>query len=44
MPLVIKHANPETPDEEILAPYEALENAKKPLGWITKLKSVFKKK
>ena len=33
MPLVIKHSNPETPDEEIVAPYEALEKAKKPLGW-----------
>ena len=43
MPLVIKHAN-EKPDEEIVAPYEALEKAKKPLGWITKLKNKLKKK
>jgi hypothetical protein len=44
MPLVIKHSNPEIPDEEIGAPYEALEKAKKPLGWIAKLKYKLKKK
>ena len=43
MPLIIKHAN-EKPDEEIVTPYEALENAKKPLGWITKIKNKLKKK
>jgi len=44
MPLTIHSADPETPDKEIVTPYEALENAKKPEGWLTKLKSVFKKK
>jgi len=44
MPLIIHSADPETPDEEIVTPYEALENAKKPDGWLTKLKQLLKKK
>jgi len=44
MPLKIHSANPETPDQEIVTPYEALENAKKPLSWLTKIKQLLKKK
>jgi hypothetical protein len=44
MPLIIHSADPETPDEVLTPPYEQLEKAKKPLGWLTKLKNKLKKK
>jgi hypothetical protein len=44
MPLVIRSANPETPDQVLTPPYEKLEENNKAQGWLTKLKSVFKKK
>tara|TARA_R100000951_G_scaffold95021_2_gene83972 strand:- start:209 stop:343 length:135 start_codon:yes stop_codon:yes gene_type:complete len=44
MPLIIKHSNPETPDQILTPPYEQLEENNKNKSWLTKLKNVFKKK
>ena len=44
MPLVIRSANPETPDEVLTPPYEKLEENNKAQGWFDKVKQLLKKK
>jgi len=44
MPLVIKHSNPETPDQVLTPPYEQLEENNKTKSWLDKVKQLLKKK
>ena len=44
MPLIIKHSNPETPDQVLTPPYEQLEVSNKPKSWFDKVKQLLKKK
>ena len=44
MPLVIKHSNPETPDQVLTPPYEQLEENNKTKSLLDKVKQLLKKK
>ena len=44
MPLVIRHSNPETPDQILTPPYEKLEENNKTKSWFDKVKQILKKK
>ena len=44
MPLVIRSANPETPDQVLTPPYEQLQENNKTKSWFDKVKQLLKKK